>query len=111
MPKISPTIRFIRDRIESVAEDKACLRLYYPYVRDKFPVTYRGLAEMISKQPRGNFLIDTNILTAHEVDDDVWTNLFQHRVIVTEHVYRELEPWLSNPFYNKHLLPRFAAAA
>lgn len=104
MAKINPTLKHIADNAVPVISGPN--RLLFPYLMSKQPVTYRELAMRISEKNLGTvFFLDTNFFTAHEIEDAVWTAIFDRTLTVTRGVHHELKPWLATPFYNKALTP------
>jgi hypothetical protein len=54
--------------------------------------------------------LDTNIFTTDYLDKSVWDALFTRRLFITPNVFKELLPWLKNPFRNKAVRDRVLAA-
>lgn len=50
--------------------------------------------------PDADFFLDTNVFT-RELDGTVWNALFKRRISIIPSVFKELMPWLKDPFCNK----------
>jgi hypothetical protein len=80
MPRQSETIKYILDNAKPVASDQRAIRLYYKHVATKSSANYQKVAERIDgDEETYDYLLDTNFITAHPVDDCVWKALSRKR--------------------------------
>lgn len=63
----------------------------------------------VAALPDAILFLDTNVFTK-ELDLSVCDALFSRRILITPGVWKELHPWLKNPFHNKPIRDRVVAA-
>jgi hypothetical protein len=63
----------------------------------------------VAALPNAVLFLDTNVFVK-ELDLSVWDAFFSRRILITPRVWKELLPWLKNPFHNKPIRDRVVAA-
>src|ERR1700683_4102612 len=86
-------------------------RLHFHGPTPKFDCSAADLARLKGEfsLPDAILFLDTNVFT-RELDMSVWEAFFKRRILVTPGIWKELLPWLKNPFHNKTIRDRFRAA-
>jgi hypothetical protein len=86
-------------------------RLSFLGVSPKVDLTVQGLVEAISVSSLDDaiFFLDTNVLT-RKLDPEIWRALCSRRMLITPGVFKELLPWLKNPFCNPDIRDSVADA-
>ncbi len=54
----------------------------------------------VAAMPDALLLLDTNVFTT-ELAPTVWDAIYTKRILITPGVWKEILPWLKNPFHNK----------
>jgi hypothetical protein len=54
-----------------------------------------------SALPDAQFYLDTCFITSREIDCLLWSALLRKSIVITTGVWRELQPWLVDPFVNR----------
>jgi hypothetical protein len=62
----------------------------------------------VAALPNAVLFLDTNVFVK-ELDLSVWDAFFSRRILITPRVWKELLPWLKNPFHNKPIRDRVVA--
>lgn len=64
--------------------------------------TYDNFIESFRTMPKDyRIFLDTGFVTSHEVPQELWDCIVDKHIFITEDVWKELQPWVANPFYNR----------
>lgn len=64
--------------------------------------TYDHFIESFTTMPKDyRIFLDTGFITSHEVPQALWDCMVDKEVFITEDVWKELQPWVADPFYNR----------